>query len=340
MPQQVGGNKLFCRLFKKRLTHMITSVLGPLSPDKLGMTLMHEHFVFGYAEHPADEPPYDIKATLEKNLVVIKAAQKQGIISIIDATPIDGSRKPELYKALAEETGINIICSTGLYTEGGGVSDYWKRKAIAGMDIRKMITDLFIKEITEGIGKTGVKAGVIKIATNAKMTEYEKSTHQAAVAAQKATGVPIITHTEGPLPGIEQAEFLLNEGADPKKLMIGHVSNSSDIEYHKAILATGVCVAFDRLGIDFIMPHDVCVKNIAELCKLGHANKIMLSQDTVTAWLPHPPSFLDDVAKTLLHWKIDNISTRVLPDLKAAGVADEQIKTMMVDNPRNLFLGQ
>ena len=112
------------------------------------------------------------------------------------------------------------------------------------------MSEIFIKEITQGIGKSGVKAGVIKVGTSPKMTPHEENVHKAAVIAQKATGVPIITHTEGPHRWVEQAEFLLKEGADPKKVMIGHVSNSKDIEYHKAILAKGTvhCLRPDRSG--------------------------------------------------------------------------------------------
>ena len=322
---------------------MVNTVLGPIPAEKLGATFMHEHFTFGYNGYLADDTmaPYDLKAIMKKDLEVIKTAQKYGIKTIVDATPNDaGGRSPELYKALSKKTGLNIICSTGLYTEVEGAPAYWKRKQMSGMDIQKMMTELFIKEITDGIGKTKVKAGVIKIGTGPKMTDYEKIVHKAAVAAQKETGVPIITHTEGPLPGIEQADFLLAEGADPKRLMIGHVSNSKDVEYHKAILAKGVYIAFDRLGLDYITPHEVSVKNIAELCKLGYANKIFLSHDTVNVWLGRPTIRSEKVTKMLENWKIDNIHTRVIPDLKAAGVTDEQIKMMLVDNVKNLFLGK
>jgi len=222
---------------------MINSVLGPISPDKLGITLVHEHFTFAYPGWFADATiaPEDYKAALKTNIGVIKAAQKVGIKTIIDATPNDtGGRNPALYKALAKKTGINIIFSTGLYTEHEGSPAYWKTRIVFGTDITKMMSELFIKEITQGIGKTGIKAGVIKVGTSPKMSSYEEAVHKAAVAAQKATGVPIITHTEGPTGGIEQADFLIKEGADPKKVMIGHVSNSKDIEYHKAILEKGV----------------------------------------------------------------------------------------------------
>ncbi len=322
---------------------MINSVLGPISPDKLGTTLMHEHFTFAYPGWFADATmaPENFKEALKTNLGVIKTAQKFGIKTIVDATPNDtGGRNPELYKALAKKTGLNIICSTGLYTEHEGSPAYWKTKAIWGMDLTKMMSELFIKEITQGIGKSGVKAGVIKCGTGPKMSPYEESVLKAAIIAQKATGVPIITHTEGPTGGVEQADLFIKEGADLKKVMIGHVSNSQDIEYHKAILAKGVYIAFDRIGLDIITPFDVNVKNVAGLCKLGYANKIMLSHDTVNVWLGRQTVLPEKFAKAFDNWRIDHISKDFIPALKAQGVTDEQIKTMMVDNPRNLFLGK
>jgi phosphotriesterase-related protein len=122
--------------------------------------------------------------------------------------------------------------------------------------------------------------------------------------------------------------------------MIGHVSNSKDIEYHKAILAKGVYIAFDRIGLDIITPFDVNLKNVTELCKQGYANQIMLSHDTVNVWLGRQTVLPEQFAKAFDNWRIDHISKDFLPALKAQGVTDEQIKTMMVDNPKNLFLGK
>jgi len=322
---------------------MVNTVRGPISADKLGTTLMHEHFTFAYPGWFADATiaPEDYKAALKTNLGVIKAARDVGIKTIVDVTTNDvGGRNPEFYKKLAKKTGINIICATGLYTEHEGSPVYWKTRVMWGADISKMIAELFIKEITEGIGKSGVKAGVIKVGTGTEMTSYEASVLKAAVMAQKATGVPILSHTDGPTGGVEQAEFFINEGADLKKVMIGHVSNSKDIEYHKAILAKGVYIGFDRIGLDIITPLDVNAKNVAELCKLGYANKIILSHDTVNFWLGRQIAVPEKAMPLFANWRIDTISLRFIPALKKLGVTDAQIKTMMVDNPRNLFLGK
>lgn len=330
-------------LAKAPAAGMVNTVRGPIPADKLGTTLMHEHFAFAYPGWFADASiaPEDFKAALKKGIEAIKTAKGVGVNTIVDATPNDvGGRNPYLYKKLAKKTGINIICATGLYTEHEGSPAYWKTRVIWGADISKMIAELFIKEITDGIGTSGVKAGVIKVGTGDKMTPYEASVLKAAVIAQKATGVPIITHTDGATGGVEQAEFFAKEGADLNKVMIGHVSNAKDINYHKAILAKGVYIGFDRIGLDIITPLEVNARNIATLCKLGYANRIILSHDTVNFWLGRQIKVPDQVLPLFANWRIDTISLRLIPRLKELGVTDEQIQMMMVENPKNLFLGR
>jgi phosphotriesterase-related protein len=326
---------------------MINSALGPISPDKLGWTLVHEHFQTAYTGWYADATiaPYDREIALQTILKACEAAKAVGIQTIIDATANDmGGRDPLLYRELSKRTGINIIFATGLYTEAEGAPAYWKTRMAFGTDLSKMMSELFIKEITEGVGTTGIKAGVIKVASGPEMTAYEQAVHKAAVIAQKATGVPIITHTQGPTGGSEQAEFLLSQGADPKKVMIGHVTNSKDINYQRSILQKGVSVGFDRLGLAplYGVPDDISVQNIATLCKEGYANKIMLSHDTINFWLGRPLSAdaPQPIVQLLSKWTIDHVSRDIIPALKAQGVTDDQIKTMMVDNPKNLFLGK
>lgn len=323
---------------------MINSVLGPISPDRLGVTLIHEHFYFAYPGWFADATiaPYDREAALQAGLKACAAAKAVGIQTIVDPTPNDtGGRDPLLYRELSENTGVNIICTTGLYTEGEGSAAYWKTRVPFGADISQMILEMMIKEITEGIGTTGVKAGALKVGSSPVMTDYEKAVHKAAVMTQKATGVPIITHTEGPTGGVEQAEFLLSQGANPKKVMIGHVTNSKEIDYHRAILKRGVSIGFDRLGVAalFNVPDNLSVQNIAILCQEGFIHKIMLSHDTVNYWLGRP-IVNKDAASLFNDWRIDHVSQDIIPMLKERGVTDEQVKTVMVDNPKHLFTGR
>jgi len=322
---------------------MVNTVLGPLSPDQLGQVMVHEHFVFSRAGWYADNTiaPYDRGAAMQAGLNACLLARAAGINTIIDATPNDCGRDPELYRGLSRKTLMNIVCSTGLYYERGGAPGYWQAKAQLGQDISKLIAELFIKEITEGIGTTGIRAGVIKVASSENITPYEEAVFRAAVMAQKATGVPIITHTQGPGAGIAQSDLLVSQGADLSKVMIGHVSNNPDIAYHQAIINRGLKVGFDQLGLNYL-PDEQNVRNIADLCKQGYAGRIMLSQDTVNYWLGR--SLVEaapaEVTAAISNWKIDHIAREILPALKEAGLTDEQIGQMMIDNPRNLFMGR
>jgi phosphotriesterase-related protein len=323
---------------------MINTVLGPISPDKLGQTLVHEHFVCGQGGWFADASiaPYKRSEALKTNLEVCKAALDAGIKTIVDCTPCDFPRDPLLYKQLSEKTGINIICVTGLFNEDMGCPAYWKvRVKFFKKDISRYIAELFIKELTSGIAKTGIKAGAIKIATDEHITPYEESMFKAAVIAQKETGAPIITHTEGPEIGKAQLELLISLGADMKKVLIGHVSNSNDFNYQKSI-AEKTYAGFDRLGFALFAQDQTCINHIAELCKQGLTDRVLMSHDTVNFWAGR--SVINEAPAELValmaDWKVDHISKRIIPALKARGVTDSQIRQIMVDNPRNLFTGK
>ena len=198
---------------------LVNTVRGQITPEALGKTLMHEHFLFGYPGYEGDLTiaPFDEDAYLEKSCEVIKVAKQYGFNTIIDVTPNDCGRNPLLLKKIAEEHDFNIICATGYYYEGEGAAVYFKFRS-SFSDVVNELAELMIKEITVGIQGTGIKAGVIKLGTSAnQITAYEELIIKAAVRAQKETGVPILTHTQAGTMGPEQAVLLIKEGADPKK---------------------------------------------------------------------------------------------------------------------------
>lgn len=141
----------------------------------------------------------------------------------------------------------------------------------------------------------------------------------------------------------EQAELLLSEGADPDRVMIGHMDGNTDSAYHRATLSHGVNIAFDRFGVQGIvgMPMDEArYEVILDLFKdEENFERIMLSHDTVNVWLGRPPILPDEVASILGNWHITHVFDNVVPYLKENGVTDEQVHTIFVDNPRRLFGG-
>jgi len=320
----------------------VNTVLGPISTDEMGMTLIHEHLTLAYPgwECDAMAAPYDREVIAKVCVEALEEAKAYGVKTMVDASPNDLNRDVELGKMVSERTGINIICATGLYMEAMGKPAYFKFRSQV-FDATTEIYETFMKEITQGIGDTGVKAGVIKVGTgHGCISAYEEMVLKAAARAQKETGVPTITHTETGTMGPEQADLLISEGADPRRIMIGHIGGNANLQYHTSVLEKGVYIAFDRLGVDFLFPDTLRKACIIGLIGIGYANRIMLSHDYCPYWLGRPVELPDLVKGLLANWSYAHVFKNIIPALKQAGVSDDTIATMMVDNPRRLFAGE
>jgi phosphotriesterase-related protein len=267
----------------------------------------------------------------------MKKLRTFGLQTFVDATANDTGRDVDLLKEVSEKSGVNIVCSTGLYTEAEGASPYFRLRTQAG-DATSEISELFMKEITEGIGATKVKAGVIKVATgHGRISAYEEMVLRAAARAQRETRVPIISHTEAGTMGPEQADLLISEGATPGRIMVGHMCGSTDLKYHISVLEKGVYIAFDRLGLEVIHPDTIRKACIVGLISAGYAERIMLSQDSMVRMLGR--SVEEARALVLPNWVPTHIFENIIPALRKSGVTAEKIRLMMVDNPRRLFAG-
>ena len=315
----------------------IMTVLGPIAADKLGVTLVHEHFAFGFPGWNAQTQwPYDREAIEAASLKMLNDIKAVGVQSIIDATPGDvGGRDPLMMKSLAEKSGVNIIASAGLYFEKEGGSAYFKFLKFIQRDIEQDIHELLKTELTSGIGNTGVRPGVIKVSTDdPAISEYEQLVVRAAVRVSNETGAPIITHCQGPTVGPVQQDLFVSLGANPKKIMIGHQNNSSDINYHLSQLKKpGFFLGFDRTGSIIGPAAEEC---LIELVKQGYADRLMVSHDSIGVWLGRPLEFGPMGAE----WYPTYIHKKLVPKMKAAGITDDQIHTMLVGNPRRLFTGE
>jgi phosphotriesterase-related protein len=244
-------------------------------------------------------------------------------------------------KDVAEQTGLNIIASSGYYFEGEGAPSYFNRRRLRVKDMVPDICELLKAETTVGIGDTGIKAGVFKVASSkGVITDYEKVFFQAAARVSSEAGIPIITHTQEGTMGPEQADLLIASGADPKRINIGHMGGNTDIQYHLNTLSKGVYISFDRFGLQNVAgcPMDTTREAlIAGLCAAGHADRIMLSHDSIIVWLGRPVPSPEAVKLLLGNWNWGHVLKNVVLDLKKMGVSDEQIQLMLVENPRRLF---
>ena len=202
------------------------------------------------------------------------------------------------------------------------------------------IEEHFVKEISEGVGANKVKCGIIKIATTrGTITPSEENALRAAARVHKKLGVGITTHTdpEGWQEtniGLKQAEILLSEGADPSRCVIGHACGTPNISYLLSIVEKGFTVGIDRIGLirPPLLPTDeIRVALVAALVASGHADKIVLSLDHQTVWVPRFPREIAS-AKTLSY-----LFTDFVPKLRKAGLSQATIDQIMVDNPRRIL---
>lgn len=324
----------------------VNTVSGTISPDDLGITLMHEHILYGYPGWEGDQSI----APLNRELIVNNAVEtltrlknEFGLKSYVDATALDGGRMPEIYKEVSEKSGVHIICSTGYYYEGEGSPTYWKFRSSLG-DVRDELYELFMTEVTIGIRDTGIKAGVIKVGSSQGcITDYEKLMFETAVRVQKKTGVPIITHTQEGTMGPEQAQLLISAGADPKRIQIGHMSDNLDMDYQEAVFKHGVYVAWDRMGLQGLagcpMDEDRYPVMI-ELIKKGYADRLMISHDFILTWLGRPLNLPEEALPLVANWYPTHLFNNIIPALKKGGVTDDQIDRIIRENPRRFFAGE
>jgi phosphotriesterase-related protein len=150
-----------------------------------------------------------------------------------------------------------------------------------------------------------------------------------------ATGVPISTHTHpATRRGLEQQAIFDEEGVDLSRVVIGHSGDSTDLDYLKEIMSRGSYIGMDRFGIDVLLPFEERVNTVATLCEQGFAGQMVLSHDAAcfNDWLP-----AEALPVMTPNWHYLHITNDVIPALKNRGVTDEQVKQMMVDNPRTIF---
>lgn len=317
----------------------IQTVTGPVAVEALGTTLMHEHLAIGWPGWEA-EAPADRAARREHRARCVDTMQElkqHGLRALVDPCPLDLGRDVELMAEVAQATGVHIVCATGLYKEDEGAPAYFKFRTHWGDALGEM-TDVFVRELTEGVGETGIRAGVIKVATGVgRITPYEETVLRAAARAHAATGAPITTHTDQGTMGPEQLAILTGAGVAPHAIVIGHSCGASDVHYHLQMLDRGAVLGFDRFGLELLHPDRERLAVLIGLLGLGFERQLVLSHDTVWCWRGRPPKLPPDL---LPLWKPTYVFETIVPRLRAAGVSEEKIRTMLVENPRRYFAGE
>lgn len=327
----------------------INTVTGTITPDQMGKTMMHEHLVVATPGWEADTAHPGISDSELRALCVDRIGQLKdaGITTFVDPCPGDLGRDVLLAAEVSARTGMNIIAATGLFNETMGGSQYWKSKVglglANGLDAAQYMAEVFIRELTEGIGDTGIKAGIIKVATDrGGITDYELVVLHAAAIASRETGAPITTHTQQGELGREQQEVLTGHGVPAHQIIIGHSDGSPDFEYHTHVTQRGSYLGFDRFGWqigDFGRPDVEKVDSLVKLIQAGWLQHVVVSCDHVCTYRGNtwPDT---QVTRQVIHGdSILHFVTRIQPMLKECGVTEDELTELVVENPKRYFSG-
>lgn len=298
----------------------VMTVLGPIASESLGFTHMHEHvkvdlkWVTGRLDGLLNN-----EALIIEELAAFTAA---GGRSLVDTTSRGLGRDPLAIRRIAVAAGINIIAGCGWYHQ------QFYDPSVDCMRTNDIAAEM-VRDLTEGIDGTGIRAGIIGEigAAGSYLTGAEERVLRAAARAQKQTGAAITTHAMGYPVGLDQLDILDEEGVDPRRVIIGHCDHYLDLDYHEAIIRRGAYVEYDNFGNMNSYPDYLKLPLLVELLRRGYEQQLLLSTDVTLR--PHLHAFGGH--------GYDHLAVHILPALREAGVSEEQIHIMTVANPARVL---
>ena len=308
----------------------VQTVLGPIDVRELRTVLSHEHVITSIGEDYRHYPwMFDHEATRQRSIEDLVRARASGVDTLIDLTTPDLGRDVELVRDVAAASGMHVVVATGIWLQIP--FSFWFR----GPD---EIADIFVREIEVGIGDTDIKAGVIKVAADTQtggMTSQTEQILRGAARALMRTGCPISNHQSAEQQlGARQVEILREEGAAMDRVCIGHSADTTDVAYLESLLNAGVFLSMDRYFDNPDWPdRNATVKALVDR---GWAGRLMLGHDQspepVRAGAPPEPPMTPAPYLT--------IATVAIPALRADGVSDDAIDTMLRRAPARFLSGE
>jgi phosphotriesterase-related protein len=338
----------------------VMTVLGPIDPAEVGPTLLHEHIVsdissmVGEPTDPEARRLFELPIALE-NLAEIRWS-RAGMLSrqnidlndpdeavaelselsqaggrtVVEASPIGMRGATEALPEISRRSGVNLVKGTAFFVDPFVPAGYRD----ASVD---SLAAVMIGEFEDGVGDTGVRAGIIdEIGTSSPVTDVEARVLAAAVQAARATGMSIVVHLDPwAKAGLQVVDILESAGADLSRVVIGHLNPTlPDIDYHRAIAQRGCVLGYDLCGYDIVLtpgrfpPYDwETADAVAQLTRDGYGDRLTLSLDTA----------LKTDLRMYGGWGYAHILLRVVPLLAERGLTVDQIATITTGTPTRLL---
>ena len=310
----------------------INSVLGPIDTKDIGFTLMHEHVLVGFAGVYQDYPELLGDNPLERAVNELKSAKDEGVDTIVDATTTDLGRDVNLIAEASRLSGVNIIAVSGWWLE---IPRFFQGVSV------EQLTEVFVREVDEGISGTGIKAGILKAASDyGEMTPQAQKVLRAVGRAHLKTGVPIMLHSYSPgQVGRQQLAILQEEGVNPRRVKLDHSNDTTDIEYLTWVLEQGCYLGLDRYPGGVTSPK-ARTNTMKALIDTGWADRLCPSHDrsAISFVTPDWRRAEEERRKYNPHGYL-YIKNVVFAQLREMGVSETVLNNLCVTGPRNFFEG-
>ena len=312
----------------------IETTAGPIAADDLGRTLCHEHLLTA-AESVRVQFPHlhDPEREFARAVEQVIAAMDHGVRTIVDPACMDLARDARFAARVAAATGIQLVLCTGIY----GQHYTFLPQHFQTRD-EDYLADAFVHDIESGIQGTAVKAAFLKVAADEPgITPDVEKVHRAAARAAVRTGRPVMAHTRpASRTGLDQVRILTEEGLAPERIMLAHTGDTDDLDHIEELLALGVFIGMDRYGTAIFLPDEARNAVVAELCRRGHAERMVLSQDACATidWFPE-----EMIAQLAPDWDFTHIFRTIIPQLLDLGVSQADVDAMLDVTPRRWLAG-
>jgi 5-phospho-D-xylono-1,4-lactonase len=310
----------------------VRTVLGDIDPIELGVTYAHEHLVIDGGRPVLMDPDFDL-ADVDAMVEEVGAAVELGLGAVVDAMPCDAGRNAMKLAAISRRAGIHVVAPTGLHHDRYYGPAHWSQR----IEVEEL-ADLFVADIREGIDandysgpivrRTSHRAGVIKVAgSDGGPSDRDRRVFEAAAAAHRETGVPILTHCEGGTGALEQIATLSGFGVPPSRVVLSHVDKVVDRHYHRELIATGAIAEYDG-SFRWGAAENGTLVLLDWLAEDGLLDRVVLGMDAARR------GYLSVYGgRPGLTWLLDAFSAM----LDERGIGPDRRRQLFVENPARAF---
>jgi phosphotriesterase-related protein len=319
-----GGVALLAAALPAKQKGTVNTVTGSIAPDRLGLTLMHEHVLVDFiGAEQANPSRYDADQAFNVILPHLMRAKNDGCQTLVECTPAYLGRDVRLLQRLSQASGLNILTNTGYY----GAAKDKHLPGHAHTESAEQLAARWTTEYERGIDGTAIKPAFMKIGVDeAPLSDVDAKLVRAAAMTCRSTGLPIASHTSTGVAALAELELLDRAGVPATSFIWVHAHNERDGTFHSRAAKAGAWVEFDGISEASVGRHVDLVVQMKTQGLLGH---VLVSHDA--GWYrvgePGGGQFRG----------YDTLFTKFVPALMATGFSKDEVRALLVENPRRVL---